>query len=222
MARRAVESFHESTWPNTELVVVDDLDDPSFPRHDEGLDGATYLSLKHTTVGEKRNLACALAHGVYIVHFDSDDISSPRRIAHQIDTLEASGKSVTGYHAMLAHEDRPMRVVTETYMPRRNPTDQSGRSKPMSQWFRWQGPHDYAPGLTQCYRRDWWRRHPFPAIQNSEDDAFWAEALAAGEAVAVDGEEYVVASNHSGNSSCRFSIGPQWTELPCDPRLVHV
>jgi hypothetical protein len=53
-AREAVDLFLAQTWPNKELVILDDEEHPSFPSGIAG-DGIRYEQLRFTlTVGAKR------------------------------------------------------------------------------------------------------------------------------------------------------------------------
>ena len=60
----AIQLFHEQQWPNRELIVVDDGSDPigdliSAP-------DVRYIRLpRRTSIGTKRNLACAEAPGEF-------------------------------------------------------------------------------------------------------------------------------------------------------------
>ena len=139
MAAAAVECWRRQTWPNTELLILDDADCPAFPEMatqtggkvveaaefgaqagcggllacnwpDSGTQAEAgtpqgkihYFPLpKRLTIGAKRNLGCLLASGEYICHVDSDDHSSPNRIAEQMAEMQKTGKHVAGFHSML-------------------------------------------------------------------------------------------------------------------------
>lgn len=77
---QAVENFKSQTYPNKELLIVDDV--------------------KAATIGEKRNLGISEAPGEIIAHWDDDDYSAPGRLADQVAMLESSGLAVAGYSAM--------------------------------------------------------------------------------------------------------------------------
>lgn len=222
MARAAVKSWLLQDWRNSELVVMDDPEDPSFPLGSfQFLDAdphlywpnITYLSVARITVGEKRNLACAVANGAIIIHFDSDDYSAPGRISHQVNGLiEWPGARaprmarVVGYSALTFHELRAVRVL-----------DDDGFRPPASEWWHWREKDGLAAGTSLCYWRDWWRHHPFTADNLAEDDLFYAEALRLGVAAANDGAHLLRATNHAGCVSGRLIGGAEWEELPGDP-----
>jgi glycosyltransferase involved in cell wall biosynthesis len=203
MARAALESWRAQSWPNTELVIVDDSEDPSFSSSPEGV---VYHSIAGVSIGAKRNIACGLATGAYIVHFDSDDISSPERIADQIHTLQDSQKQVTGYHSILFHELRSVSIVT------------SDGLRATSGYWRWTSQTAEACGTSFCYRKEWWSKHNFADEHLGEDFLFWREAVELGEAITVDGGNMICATNHPGNASKRIVAGDDWVALPSDPR----
>jgi len=206
MSRAAVECWRGQVWPKLELVIVDDRDCPSFPAEDFTGYRIRYTKLsERLTVGEKRNVACSMASGEIIVHFDSDDWSAPGRIADQVARLQATGKQVTGYSGMLFHETRKVRVLDV------------GGFRAAGAWWRWRGMHGQAAGTSLCYRRDWWLKHPFLPEQRAEDDLFYAEALRLGEAVSVDGRDLMCAVNHGDCVSERLIGGAEWEELPEGP-----
>jgi glycosyltransferase involved in cell wall biosynthesis len=135
-------------------------------------------------IGEKRNFGCDRATGEYIAHWDDDDFSAPERLADQLARLEQSGKSVTGYHSM--------------------------RFTDGSRWWRYCGAQTYSLGTALCYRRDWWERNRFDAVQIGEDNRFVMTAAQAGQIVSVDAGELMYATVHGGNTSPRVMDGDNW------------
>lgn len=191
-AAQAVKCFMSQTYPNKELIILDDPTDPSFP---DGL----YLPRRILrfiaggtgTIAQKRNSACQLSYGEIIMHFDSDDWSAPERMADQVKRLEESGKQVTGYHSMLFH------------------VAQDGR------WLKYCGDPSYALGTSLCYRRPFWADHPFRdggsgyAPNVGEDSEFVKVARQAGELVTTDGDTLIYARIHEGNTSIKNISGEQ-------------
>ena len=171
-AARAVACFRAQTWPEKELLIVDDADLPSFPEPPAGIG---YVRVpRRLTIGAKRNLACSRAQGDVVIHFDDDDWSAPQRMTDQVERLIATGAPITGYHSMLFE-------------------DTAGR-----RWKYCGNPH-YALGTSLCYEREFWQRQPFPDRDTGEDNAVVMRARA--ELVAVDAGELMVARIHSGNTS---------------------
>jgi hypothetical protein len=81
-----------------------------------------------------------------------------------------------------------------------------------TEWWKYCGEANYALGTSLCYRRDWWRGHPFPDLQVGEDNAFVATAASAGQLTTIDAGELMHATIHLGNTSPR-SMGDSWKKL---------
>ncbi|HEX6096505.1 MAG TPA: glycosyltransferase [Thermoanaerobaculia bacterium] len=91
----ALQRFHEQSYPSRELIVVDDGSDPigDLVRHDPAV---RYVRLdRKTSIGAKRNLACAEARGEIIAHWD-DDWYSRDRLARQAAPILRGEADVTG------------------------------------------------------------------------------------------------------------------------------
>lgn len=203
LALRAVECFLAQTYFAAELLILDDIEDPSFP---DGLPPGhrilRWLSASRS-IPEKRNLLCRLAKGDYIAHFDSDDWSAPRRLEEQMKLIEDSDKKVTGYSTVLFYDGAKL--------------------------YRYHnGPH-YAVGTSLVYRRDWWQQHPFkedlPFEEGprkgelkpwGEDNVFVREALNHDAFISVEGEGIIVAGIHAENTATKHVEGWQYQALSLD------
>jgi glycosyltransferase involved in cell wall biosynthesis len=92
----ALDCFHAQTYAGKELVVIDDGTDPVGDLL-EGIPGVRYVrSTRRLTIGAKRNLACELAQGELIAHWDDDDWYGPERLAHQAAPLNDGRCDLTG------------------------------------------------------------------------------------------------------------------------------
>ena len=167
----AVEMFQRQTWPNKELIVIDDRMDPSFP-HGLKREGVEYHIGPRQTIGGKRNLAVSRSHGDIIIHWDSDDIYADDRVEHQVKLLMASGADMVGYNVM-----HFIREAT-------------------GQRYEYHGMPGYCIGVSQCYWRETWEARQFPDINQDEDNQFFAGR----KAVAVDAEGRITARIHGGNT----------------------
>jgi glycosyltransferase involved in cell wall biosynthesis len=177
MAEIALASFLSQDWPNKELIVIDDS--PELMADLFRVPGVTYSYIgltEHMKIGPKRNLACKLANGDIIVHFDSDDWSAPSRIRDQVERLLTSGKSVSGYHSMLFWDG--------------------------AEAFKYKGSEDYSLGSGLCYRKEFWQKHSFVSEDHRrwEDNVFVQAARNDNEIVAVDAGKLMVARIHPGNT----------------------
>lgn len=186
LSRRSLDCWRAQNWESKELIILDDSEDPSFP---DGVDesGVQYQALAaRRSIGAKRNQAAALATGEILIHFDSDDFYHRNRMRDQVERLEASGKAVTGY---------------------RNIKFTDGERW----WLNTNWPGGY--GASLCYRRDWWKKHPFPDSSDSEDWHFVQTAMHANEFVVASAGDMMYATIHPGNTSPRV-IGEGWIPIP--------
>ena len=174
----ALNCFYEQDYMDRELIVLDDADDLSFPEgiHDSHV--RYIVAHKRMNIPAKRNELCKMAAGYVIAHWDSDDWYHPGRLSHQVKLLQESGKSVVGYRSALFHGptmDRVSRYVRQS---------------------------DYAVGSSLMFTRDWWKKCPFRVDRfNREDKLMVESAFDAGELHSVDGEQFMVARIHAGNTA---------------------
>lgn len=186
---QAIRSYQLQTFVNRELLILADGEDVRdlLPPDDPSI-RLVHLEGR-AQIGDKRNLGCEMSTGEFIAHWDDDDYSAPGRLEQQAGLLATSGKAVTGY--------RRMRF-----------TDNEGT------WWEFRGNPLYVVGTSLVYRRDWWERHPFPAVQIGEDGAFVGVAARAGQlAVGEDAGDLMYATIHAGNTSTRQLSGANWVRL---------
>lgn len=196
-AREALAYFQRQTYPCRELVILDDADDPSFNR-DPVLPDVHYLRMAYRQpIGRKRNLCCLQATGDVIVHWDSDDWSSPDRIADQVGRLESSGKAVTGYYAMPFYDEAH------------------------GQWWFYDGHPAYVVGSSLAYWRDWWAGHAFNEdVTVEEDNPFIRDAHRAGELATAPAAGRMAARIHSGNTARKVLTAPYRPGPACPGAFV--
>lgn len=193
-AKQALDCFLSQTYPDKELLIYDDLEDPSFPKGiPPGYKIMRFMNMCRL-IPKKRNDLCNLSNGHYIAHFDSDDWSAPDRLAEQIERLEMSGKALTGYYSMLFWNGE------QAYQYRN-------------------GPHE-AIGSSFCFLKSWWKDHRFPETEVHkgvvrdrticEDNEFSREAFRAGQLLSVEGGQMMVARIHPGNTAPKHVEGCTW------------
>lgn len=92
----ALERFREQSYPNRELIIVDDGSDPVGDLvRDEPM--VRYIRLeRRMSIGAKRNAACAQARGDIIAHWDDDDWYASDRLARQAAPILRGEADVTG------------------------------------------------------------------------------------------------------------------------------
>jgi len=174
----AIHCFLAQTFTASELVILDDGKEPEralIPEHER----IRYVRLEHKHIlGVKRNLLCELAHADVICHWDSDDWYSPLRLADQYARLMGSIRSVTGYHRFYYWNECNRRAYEYVYT----------------------GAGHYASGSTQCYRKAYWKKHPFEPIQTAEDSNFSFAASNLNELTSVPAGNLMVARGHGRNT----------------------
>ncbi|WP_329253292.1 glycosyltransferase [Actinoallomurus sp. NBC_01490] len=94
-AERAIRCFLAQTYPNKELVVVDDGASDALEVHVRGLGDARIhfhrLPPEGRPLGELRNIAVEYATGTYVCQWDDDDLYDPERVEVQMTALLALG-----------------------------------------------------------------------------------------------------------------------------------
>lgn len=94
--RIAVDAFLAQDYPNKELIVVDDGDDP-IQNLLPDKSNLRYLRLtERASIGRKRNLGCQHASGELIAHFDDDDWYAPGRLSYQADPILHGTADIAG------------------------------------------------------------------------------------------------------------------------------
>jgi glycosyltransferase involved in cell wall biosynthesis len=92
----SLQSYADQEWSNRELVVVDDGTDPVEDLVAK-IPGARYMRLdKRTSIGNKRNIACAEARGELIAHWDDDDWYARSRLTWQAAPILTGEADLTG------------------------------------------------------------------------------------------------------------------------------
>lgn len=164
-------------WKDKELVVIDDGE--SVEDMFAGIPNVIYRHVyDRMSLGAKKNLACELASGEIIVHWDDDDWSSPTRISEQVACLASSGKPVTGYCKLLFWDVVKQRAS------------------------KYDGDSNYACDSSLCYRKEYWIENKFrETLAEKEDGWFAYRAARTGNLESTDGKTSLVAVTHSGNTS---------------------
>ncbi len=173
LAHQALQMFLDQTWPNKEIVIIDDLEDRSFAMTPD-FDGVRYrLMERRLTIGAKRNIAIKNAAGSIIVHWDSDDSYREDRISHQVELLMSRGVEMVGYNTM---EFRDYQT-------------------PESRMYY--GMPGYPIGVSMCYWKRVWEARQFKDIDVGEDNDFKDGRTV----YAVPAGGRIVARVHDGNVS---------------------
>jgi glycosyltransferase involved in cell wall biosynthesis len=186
--RRSLLCFKNQTYPNRELVIVDDGEQDLWPvMADFPEDKMTYLNL----LGYLRNVALNAASGEFVTQWDDDDWYHPDRIRAQAEVL-LKGYDMCCLSSTLVHIDTDSffnhpfvsffrRGVPGSIMHRRD----SSITYPelplredsvfLKEWLRrhhFKLPESYAYLFIRCYhgQNSWDKRHFLARIRSSTPD----------------------------------------------------
>lgn len=178
-AKQAIECFLSQTYPEKQLIILDDALKPSFEKCELG-ECIVYAVHASRSIAKKRNVCCEIAKGEIIVHLDDDDFSAPERITEQVKALETSGRSVTGFTCVPMYDEST------------------------GLWFAHDISEKRAYGTSLAYYRDWWKSHPFPDNGRAEDAQFCDMANDSNRSYFYDGgRELMAARIHKGNTAAK-------------------
>jgi glycosyltransferase involved in cell wall biosynthesis len=171
----AIRAFQNQTYPNRELLILDDGDDPVLdliPNDPRIV--YTRGAQPPRTLGAKLNALALTAHGQICCNWDDDDWSSPDRLAHQYQTLIRSQKQVTGFNAIFYWDTTTSRAHI----------------------WRWWGSKLYSCGSSHFYFTDWILRNPMPDKTHCVDFDFSMHAEHNRQLTPESGLPYLVARYH--------------------------
>jgi hypothetical protein len=171
LAERAIRCFKAQTYPERELIIVDDsaesvletAGDPRIRHHRRPDDGRA--------LGELRNLAVELAHGPYVCQWDDDDLSDPERIEVQMAAIQAFAADAS----MLSRE--------QLWWPDRR-------------WFAISGIYPWE-GSMICAKDKLPR---YPELRRGEDTPVVRHVVSTGRVVAVSAPDLYTYVVHGGNT----------------------
>jgi glycosyltransferase involved in cell wall biosynthesis len=186
---RAVAGVLGQSYPNLELLILDDGSDPienclpADPR-------VRYQRLEgRSTIGKKRNLACQEARGELICHFDDDDWYPRWRVRRQVEALRDADVCGTSslYYLDGARGWR----------------------------YQYSGPGPWVAGNTLAYRRSLWQRHPFHDVQVGEDSRF-VRTLKGSQVRDLHDPSLCIGRVHAGNTSPKPVGRTYWHPEPAE------
>ena len=185
----AVRFFLRQSYAPRELIVVDD-GEPRIDHLIPQLPSIRYCRLeRRRSLGDKRNLACELASGDFIAHWDDDDWSAPSRLAIQLAALESNGAAAAGLS------------VVRYFDPLRR-----------SAWLWRSDPTVWLAGGSLCYRKALWSAHPFRSLDAGEDLAFTHD-VGLERFVDLGAADFYAAVIHGRNTSARPASTHGWSSL---------
>jgi glycosyltransferase involved in cell wall biosynthesis len=192
---QAIRYFQRQDYPNRELIILDDgsqeLADlvPSDSQ-------VRYVRMEQkSTMGAKHNLACEIARGEIIAHWDDDDWMADWRLSYQVEALIAHPTNTLCGLRRLYFFDPAAERAWEYIYP--------GDDRP------------WVLGSTFCYRREFSREHRFPDMNEGADTVFvWG--LRDAEILAHTRHDFYVGLVHPANTSPKRTQDPAWHAIPVE------
>src|SRR5215469_7429167 len=190
----AIRLFLAQDYPAKELIVVDDGEDDVadlIPNHPQ----IRFLRLEiRQSQGAKRNLACSVARGEIIAHWDDDDWYAPWRLSRQVDEMVNGQADICGLAGMLFLDPATQRAWEYVYPA---------------------GAPAWVYGATFCYRKSVWQRGPFLGTATGSDNLFIANLPGARVRALLRVEMYV-GLIHGANASPKRTNDPLWRAQPTE------
>lgn len=195
LMKRSIACFNKQSYPNKELVVVDDGEqDLSGVLEAVPENQLNYIKLdpsEDNTLGKLRNISLQEANGYYLVQWDDDDWYHPERISIQASYLD-DGHDACCLSGALMHLDTPEYVhhpyvgqlpegIPGSIMHRNDPsisyphTRRAEDTVFLKEWMDRkyiQLPDKYSYLFIRCYHGDntWEKEHFLRRIRNSPVD----------------------------------------------------
>jgi GT2 family glycosyltransferase len=189
---QAVRYFLRQDYPAKELIVVDDGSEPVRDLLPDDPRIRYHRLETRTVLGAKRNLACDLARGPIIVHWDDDDWASPERVSVQVAALTSGQADVCGVASLLYYDPASFSAWRFTWPARMRP---------------------WAAGPSLCFAKELWSRSPFPKVAIGEDTRF-VFSPAVRRITYVDQAACIVGIIHRGNTAPKSVRGAHWSRRP--------
>ena len=209
---RLYRAFDAQTWPNKELVVLDDSPEPSPFMMTQTDPRVRYVhDPKRLSVGEKRNRLAELASGELLAHFDDDDYYGPlylQKMAAYLETCELV--KLSGWfawsttHRGLFYWDTAaaanFHLLVESNKPIRAYNIGNKTEQEKTQWVQ---TNLLGFGFSFAYTKALWQDSPFPEMQHGEDSVFVQQAVRDSREVGMfaDREGLALVVRHAHDSS---------------------
>ncbi len=189
LAAKTLQNFLDQTWPEKELIILDDADNRSFEQAPDFPNVRYTVVDKKLNIADKRNMVCKAAGGDVIVHFDSDDWSAPGRITVQVEMFQKERKSVCGFRKMYFWDTVKKQA-----------------------WI-YNGASNYVLGTSLMFKKTWWAHNHWDVrFKVGSDNVFTAQAWRQKQLIVSPIMDQMVSRNHGGNTNKR-NYGRNWKKV---------
>ena len=189
---QAVRYFLRQDYPAKELIIVDDGPEPVSDLLPTDPRIAYHRLATRTILGAKRNLACDLARGPVIMHWDDDDWASPQRVSVQVAALTETAADICGVARLLYYDPASSSAWRYSWPDGRRP---------------------WAAGPSLCFTKELWTRSPFPEVAVGEDTRFLFSP-AVRSITDVSGAGCIVGIIHRRNTAPKSVRDVYWSPRP--------
>lgn len=181
---QAIAYFLRQTYPNKELVIVDDGDSVldivvPFQKYSKAVNVHYWGRPAFATLGEKRNWCVDACRGDLIAHWDDDDWYGPERLALQVAAMQNADAEVCGV-------DAPIFLDVATGA---------------AYQYQYRGQGGYLYSATLMYTRAYWARSPFPDLQVGASTPFVCGSGRLDKAAFTRHDNWYTGIGHAGNNS---------------------
>jgi len=114
----AVKCFIDQTYPNKELIVVNDQEGVTLKLSEDRDDiRMENVSTRFDSLGQKRNYAMSLTKGDYVCIWDDDDLFPPWRIEDSVDAMRVQKRYdiVKGQMALMSVDNSKYMIVNNLF-----------------------------------------------------------------------------------------------------------
>ncbi|MDQ3669761.1 MAG: glycosyltransferase, partial [Actinomycetota bacterium] len=184
----AIRAFLRQDYEHRELLIVDDGTEPVEDLVPDDPRMRYERVPRRMRLGAKRNLACRLAAGEVIAHWDDDDWSAPWRLTYQVTELLETGADVCGLNNIFFFDPRTGRAWRYVHPPK--------------------GSRPWVAGGTLCYTKSFWRGHSFAEINVGEDTRFVWDGRP--KITTLQDPNFYIAMIHPRNTSPKRPPGNRW------------
>lgn len=178
----AIRCFQAQDWPDRELVILDDGDDPVADLVPDDPSIRYVRSAQHMTLGAKCNALVRLARGTLFHFWADDDWQAPRALRVLAEAQHRTGAALVGTHEMLFHE-----VGTTN---------------------SWVFGYHFGPkhliGGSLLWTRAAWEQRPFDDMAIKDVDSKFLVDRPRTEIAFLEDWQWYVATIHPGNTSARI------------------